>query len=156
DDVLLEAPAPACAICGDRGFIYRKLPEDDPEYGKAVACQCRLEKLEATRPDRLRRYSNLGPLVRFTFDAFDASDYRYPNLGQRSAVRSAYEACFHFAEHPEGWIVLMGGPGSGKTHLAAAATNLCLENGHPAYFINVADLLDHLRSAYAPDSTITF
>jgi DNA replication protein DnaC len=48
--------------------------------------------------------------------------------------------------------VLLGGYGSGKTHLAAAIANQALTLGRQALFIVVPDLLDHLRSAYAPTS----
>jgi len=49
--------------------------------------------------------------------------------------------------------VLKGGFGCGKTHLAAAIANDCVERGQPVLFITVPDLLDHLRAAFAPSST---
>jgi len=48
--------------------------------------------------------------------------------------------------------VLAGPSGCGKTHLAAAIANERLEHGHPAFYITTPDLLDHLRSAFNPDS----
>ena len=39
-------------------------------------------------------------------------------------------------------MTLAGPHGSGKTHLAAAAANRCIERGQPTFFISVADLLD--------------
>jgi DNA replication protein DnaC len=47
---------------------------------------------------------------------------------------------------------LRGGYGCGKTHLAAAIANRCVERGQPVLFITVPDLLDHLRAAFAPAS----
>ncbi|MCX8127109.1 MAG: ATP-binding protein, partial [Dehalococcoidia bacterium] len=54
------------------------------------------------------------------------------------------------AASPEGWLVLLGPAGSGKTHLAAAVANERLKQGHPVFYITSADLLDHLRRASSP------
>ena len=52
--------------------------------------------------------------------------------------------------------MLTGQSGCGKTHLAAAIANRVLESGRPVFFIFVPDLLDHLRSTYAPSSETSF
>ena len=52
--------------------------------------------------------------------------------------------------------MLTGPSASGKTHLAAAIANSVLESGRPVFFVFVPDLLDHLRSAFAPTSEISF
>ena len=57
-----------------------------------------------------------------------------------------------FARDPQGWLVLMGGYGAGKTHLAAAIANYRIALGHPALFVVVPDLLDYLRATYSPTS----
>ena len=68
----------------------------------------------------------------------------------------AFAQAATYAENPDGWLVLTGPSGSGKTHLAAAIANRCIERQQTTFFIMVADLLDHLRAAYAPDSTTTY
>jgi DNA replication protein DnaC len=45
----------------------------------------------------------------------------------------------------QGWVVLWGGPGRGKTHLLAAAANQLLDLGQRPLYVIVPDLLDHLR-----------
>jgi DNA replication protein DnaC len=52
--------------------------------------------------------------------------------------------------------VLVGASGCGKTHIAAAVANRCLERGIPALFVVVPDLLDHLRAAYKPDAEVGY
>jgi DNA replication protein DnaC len=52
--------------------------------------------------------------------------------------------------------VLTGPSGCGKTHLAAAIANHRLQEGRQAFFVFVPDLLDHLRSAFGPESGIAF
>ena len=58
-----------------------------------------------------------------------------------------------FAEHPQGWLVLSGTYGCGKTHLAAAIANYQLAAGRSTpMFVVVPDLLDHLRATFSPYS----
>ncbi|MBM4431974.1 MAG: ATP-binding protein [Chloroflexi bacterium] len=59
-----------------------------------------------------------------------------------------------YARNPRGWLVFSGGYGCGKTHLAAAIANYRVYNGYPAIFVVVPDLLDHLRAAFGPSSTV--
>ena len=70
--------------------------------------------------------------------------------------RNAFKRAQQFAANPDGWLVIMGGYGTGKTHLAAAIGNYRLAMGEPALFMVVPDLLDHLRSAYAPGSELDY
>ena len=65
-------------------------------------------------------------------------------------LQKAIKAAHAFAEKPKGWLVLMGGYGSGKTHLAAAIANYRAGLGDPPLFIMVPDLLDHLRGDLQP------
>jgi DNA replication protein DnaC len=68
----------------------------------------------------------------------------------------AYRIAFDFARNPEGWLVFMGETGCGKTHLAAAIVNYRYEAGKPALFVVVPEFLDHLRSAFSPDSKVSY
>ena len=62
-----------------------------------------------------------------------------------------------FAERSGRLAGLLGLPGTGKTHLAAAIANeRRAHGGQTAYFITAPDLLDYLRSAYAPDSKVSY
>lgn len=79
-----------------------------------------------------------------------------PDAGSQQRFQEAMSAAVEFAEDPNGWLVFTGPSGSGKTHLAVAVTNRCIELGRTAFFIVVADLLDHLRATYGPDSPVTY
>ena len=68
----------------------------------------------------------------------------------------AYRIAFDFAKNPEGWLVFMGETGCGKTHLAAAIVNYRYEAGKPALFVVVPEFLDHLRSAFSPESKVSY
>jgi len=78
-------------------------------------------------------------------------DWRRVNLPpeQCQNLEQAYRLAFDFAKSPEGWLILLGETGCGKTHLAAAITNYRLRDGKPALFIVVPDFLDHLRSTFS-------
>ena len=64
---------PACAYCNDRGWFTLPVGVEDPRIGKSYSCSCQAEKIASDRLRRLRIYSNLGSLTRFTFDALDDS-----------------------------------------------------------------------------------
>jgi DNA replication protein DnaC len=95
----------------------------------------------------------LGPLVRKTFATLRPTG-RYHRFPEQ--YRLAVEQARAYAEHPEGWLVLTGVPGCGKTHLAAAIANAVIDRGEPALFLVVPDLLDHLRATFAPGSEVRF
>jgi DNA replication protein DnaC len=103
----------------------------------------------------LQRQSNLGPLDRLTFAALDSKGLSTQEDTQRRFAQ-AYQAASEYAEDPQGWLVLTGATGSGKTHLLAAVANRCLERAIPAFYISVPDLLDHLRSTFVPSSEVTY
>ena len=145
---------PACPICGGTGFVYPNVSLDDARYGTAAACRCQQQDDAAQRP-RLQRYSNLGPLLRLTFDNLVPQGIRSGNAEHQARYRRAVEAGRAWADEPEGWLALFGPSGCGKTHLAAAIAGACLENGQPCFFLSVPDLLDHLRSTFAPQSAVT-
>jgi DNA replication protein DnaC len=151
-------PAPekdVCPLCHGLGFLSRDVPPDDPEYGTSVPCQCTLRRLESRRQDALLRMSDLGPLSRLTFDAFVAEGHAMDE-GRRRSLRYAYDRCLAYAQDPKGWLLLRGGYGTGKTHLAAAIANHCVAHGRSALFVVVPDLLDYLRASFNPEQEETF
>jgi DNA replication protein DnaC len=107
--------------------------------------------MAAARQQQLMRLSQLGALTSATFDTFIAEGHGLNEAKQRN-LKFAYERAQSFAHEPNGWLLLKGGYGCGKTHLAAAIANYRLEQGQPVLFVNTPDLLDHLRAAYSPSA----
>ena len=94
-------------------------------------------------------------LKSMTFEKFD---YKRANLPpeQRENLEHVFREALNFAQSDEGWLVLMGVTGCGKTHLAAAIANYRQQNGKPALFVVVPEFLDHLRSAFNPESRLSY
>lgn len=107
---------------------------------------------------RLIEKSEIGQLERHTFENFVTSVKSMPGFTSMSEanLKMAYEISLAFAKNPSGWLLLQGGYGCGKTHLAAAIANFRLNLGHFALFINAPDLLDYLRASFQKTSTSTF
>jgi len=144
-----------CDICGGARFVRVTSDPDDPQFGQAIPCVCALHEDGDTRRERLLRYSRLGPLQRMSFDTLIAGG-RSTEPAAQSRYREAVEVVERFAEHPEGWLVLTGPHGVGKTHLAAAVANRLIDRGEPALFLSVADLLDELRASYDEDAEVAY
>ncbi len=66
--------------------------------------------------------------------------------------RAATESAARFANELDGWLVLEGSTGSGKTHLAAAIVNAIIERGSPAKYVSALDIPDLLRNERFDDS----
>lgn len=131
------SPLPHCPICHDMKFI---IPVTNGVPGRAVPCRCYEEVLAAQREQALLRNGRLPPaLQQMTFQTFVAT---------RRSQSIAQSRCREFARDPQGWLLLTGKSGSGKTHLAAAVANARLAQQQPVSFSNTADLLDKIRSTY--------
>jgi DNA replication protein DnaC len=105
---------------------------------------------------RLFAMSNLERLKHLRFENFKTGGNekaKFMTPQERENLHAAFEVCERFAQNQTGWILLEGGYGCGKTHLAAAIANESVEKGVPTLFITVPDLLDSLRFAYADPET---
>jgi DNA replication protein DnaC len=143
-----------CPICKGARFVHPLLPSGQPDYSRTVPCRC-VQKGPVGREDRLRQYSNMGSLARFTFENLipqgrSTSPHSQEQFGQ------AFQAAREFAAAPQGWLVLTGPSGSGKTHLAAAIANERIRLGEPAFYITIPDLLDRVRSSFGPDRDVPY
>jgi DNA replication protein DnaC len=145
----------SCAFCGGLGFVREDVPIDHPHFGELFPCRCRLAEIEQQRLERLRSVSNLEHLARMTFENFLPEGLGLPP-DRADNLRQAFEAAKRYGDAPEGWLVLLGVYGCGKTHLAAAIANRAIERGQPVLFIVVPDLLDYLRATYAPSSSVSY
>ena len=140
---------PNCPICGGIGYLRRDLPINDPDFGKIVPCSCRSEEITKSARSRLFRMSSLDALKNLRFDNFTKRGRVGLGQLQADSLENAYNQARNFADNLQGWLLMMGRFGSGKTHLAAAIANHAIETGTATLFLTVPDLLDWLRYAYS-------
>ena len=147
---------PNCPHCGGAGYVRYDVPMGHEKFGKLESCVCRAKDVAESARSRLFAMSNLDRLTHLTFENFSANGNakaKFMSGLDRENLHKAFEVCEAFAKNPQKWILLEGGYGCGKTHLAAAIANFAVNSGMPTLFITVPDLLDSLRFAYADPET---
>ena len=115
----------------------------------------RVFQLECGAGARTGAFGGLAlPIIReMTFESFELGGmYSSPEAAQ--SLRNVLRAARNFAESPEGWLVLLGRTGCGKTHLAAAIGHYLEAKGMAVEFCVVPDLLEMLRSAFREDAAV--
>jgi DNA replication protein DnaC len=146
--------SPVCPYCGGIGWLRRDLPVTDPEFGQLVRCVCKENEINSSAQKRLYSASNLETFKEMTFNSFSVQGRLGLGDEQIHSLQYALSQAQKFAASPHGWLVLMGTYGCGKTHLAAAVANACVEFGMPTLFLTVPDLMDWLRNSFdSPDAT---
>jgi len=136
-----------CPKCGGTGFTI----VERANISAAEPCTCRSEQ----RAEHAEERAQIPPLYRnATFENFDVRRADNP-IGGASLAKvlvsvQAYARDFPNPSRPG--LLLIGDPGSGKTHLAVAALHRILSKGFDGLFCDYQNLLDRIRSGYDPAS----
>jgi DNA replication protein DnaC len=140
------ATQPVCAKCGGTGWII----VEKAEVSGAERCVCAFEG----RSERLESHAQIPPLYRnASLDNFalpkdnpvGSRELAQVLLTVRSFVRE-------FPNEKRPGLLLVGEPGTGKTHLAVAALRSLMQRGFEGQFWDYQNLLDRIRSGYDPAS----
>jgi DNA replication protein DnaC len=142
----------ACPICGGIGYVRRDLPVDDPNFGILEVCVCQKENYQRVKVEGLYNKSNLNALRDMTFNKFNICGHNDSNQINID-LEGAFNTARAFSHNLNGWLVLTGGPGCGKTHLAVAIAHEAVSLGIETIFKTVPDLLDWLRYSFGSDET---
>ncbi len=139
---------PDCPICGGLGYVQQDVPVGDPDFGRITPCICMQGILQSRASERLYRFSNLERLKHMTFETFSPHGRVALSPIAQKSLEQAYNLAYTFTQTRDGWLLLEGGFGCGKTHLAAAIANFSAEHGIPTMFLTAPDLLDWLRASF--------
>jgi DNA replication protein DnaC len=131
------------------------LPLGHPDFGRIEICTCRQADIQSLIRERLFSISHLDELKDLTFETFNPRGRVGLGQRQQESIERAFNQARAFTETLAGWLLIQGGYGSGKTHLAAAIANECVSRGVPTLFLTVPDLLDTLRFTYDAED-VTF
>jgi DNA replication protein DnaC len=130
-----------CEKCGGTGWII----VERASISGAERCAC----LTEGRAERLEERSQIPPLYR------NASFENFKTEGVQE-LKSVMSAVKNYADTfpvgPNPGLLLIGGPGTGKTHLAVAALRRIMEKGHEGVFTDYQTLLDRIRAGYDSSS----
>jgi DNA replication protein DnaC len=126
----------ACAHCGGTGWII----VERANVSGAEPCECRAQG----RSERVEERSQIPPLYKsVSFENFRADG---PAMQSVLVAVKTYADEFPLGPHPG--LLLIGDPGTGKTHLAVAALRRIMQKGFEALFSDYQTLLDRIRSGY--------
>ena len=131
-----------CEKCGGTGWII----VERASVSGAERCAC----LSEGRAERLEERSQIPPLYR------NASFENFKTEGVQE-LKSVMSDVKRYADEfdplgPFPGLLLIGEPGTGKTHLAIAALRRIMQKGHEGVFTDYQTLLDRIRAGYDSSS----
>ena len=138
----MNMPEAACPHCGGSGW---KIVEHDGASG-AERCDCR----QSERAGLVEERAGIPPLYRnASLDNFKLpADNPTANRGLASVLLTVKSFTREYPSEKKSGLLLIGEPGTGKTHLAVAALRVLISRGFEGVFFDYQNLLDKIRSGY--------
>ena len=124
--------------------------EELAAFGQREAAKLAAERRFAAQAELERAVGRSGVPRRFLDRTFE--NYLAATPGQRQALEvcRAYADGFTQMRRRGGGLLLLGGPGTGKTHLACAILARVIHAGHTGLFLTVSAALRIIRDAFSP------
>ena len=141
------APEAICAKCGGTGFVI----VEGVNVSGAKPCGCR----STGRAGRLEGRAAIPPLyANASFDNFSVPGPENP-IARREltgVLLTIKNFVRDFKNDLRPGLLLIGEPGTGKTHLAVAALRQIVERGFEGLFCDYQTLLNSIKAGYDPSS----
>lgn len=130
---LPTAPEYRCELCRDTGQIIHRVPGSIEI--SVSECECAVKRRNALR---IKRSGLADVMSRYTFEAYKTPDK------QTAAIKAA--ALRYVAESRGEWFVIVGRPGSGKTHICTAIVGKLIEGGKNCKYMLWRDEVRELKA----------
>jgi len=144
--------------CRGTGWVAIDVPVGDPLFGEAIPCICQRDRNKRSRYYDILSKSGLtqNEIDRYNFQKFVPTSCRVPRGYDREEVIGEMVAikkyCEFYANKPDGWLVLCGDYGSGKTSLALAIAIENMSLGRYVFASTTAAMLELLREGYSSNN----
>lgn len=126
---------PDCPICKGKGLIAAPIEENGNVYIGARPCAC----VGNTQNKRRAERSGLGDLLRrYTLESYE-TEHTWQYKAKNKAVG-------YIKNDDDGWFVMTGKPGSGKTHLCAAICGELLKAGKSVVYMPWREIAPRLKA----------
>ena len=119
------------------GWVGGDYPVGHPDFGKYVACACRIAEKQGQLTSLFYKQSGLNRMETIpTLDTFD--------IKKSANGKEAYDSVssWAFSDVHYKWLLLHGDYGLGKTHLCKAVTVGLLHNKVPCRYVNANEFIE--------------
>lgn len=125
-----------CSICKNKGYVVKLEEWEDGSFHQVCGdCKC----VEVRNSIMRMKRSGLKDIIKdYTFDKFEDSE-----PWQKAIKKAAME----YANDPEGWFLLCGQSGAGKTHLCTAICRKFLLSGRRVRYMLWRDDIVKIKGA---------
>lgn len=156
-----------CEGCGEEVEIYELVVPFGPAKGERITIKigCRCEELQMIRQieeeqrrskiKKMQALFNTHSLISRKLQKANFENYTPLNESQERAKKLAMRYAESFDPEKGKSLLLIGGYGVGKSHLAKSITDRVMEKGYSAIFISVPKLLTKFKSTYHDESEFT-
>lgn len=133
-----------CDTCHSTRWVKVRPPGGQPWESEVIACPKCPKSVRVTLAQQYAKQLDWSP---------EMAAKLFANFQSVPGAAEARQAAEAWAKDPRGFLVLHGQPGSGKTHLAAAACNWLILNRRPVSFWYAPDLLADFKARISTNET---